>query len=64
MLSFEINNQRKLEIAQEKHDGSVIVTAKDENSIDYQYTISPGDFVMILNWYRYQKENGNDNLTF
>lgn len=33
---------------------------KKEQSID----INPGDFVMMVNWYRYQKENGNENLNF
>lgn len=27
-------------------------------------TISGGDFVTLLNWYSYQKSNGNVNLIF
>ena len=27
-------------------------------------TISGGDFVMLLNWYMYQKQNGNVDLMF
>ena len=28
------------------------------------YKISPDDMVTMLNWYRYQKENGNEELSF
>ena len=32
--------------------------------IKLEHTITPGDFVMMLNWYRYQKRMGNTDLNF
>lgn len=69
MIEFEVNNQRKIQMEQAEPDGAVTVTAweAEQNGIrevDYEYEISPEDFVMMLNWYIYQKENGNPNLNF
>lgn len=69
-MIFKVNNGRHIQVSQIKPDGTVKIetfapagdklTMAKEQSID----ISPGDFVMMLNWYRYQKENGNKNLNF
>lgn len=69
MLTFEVNNQRKVQLEQADHDGAVTVTIWEAEKygvrgVENEYMISPGDFVMMLNWYRYQKENGNPNLLF
>ena len=68
-MEFEINNQRKIQLTQTEPDGAVTVTTweAEQNGVrevESEYQISPGDFVMMLNWYRYQKENGNPNLNF
>ena len=67
-MIFRVNNGRHMQASQTKPDGPVKVETyepagdkmKKEQSID----INPGDFVMMVNWYRYQKENGNENLNF
>lgn len=68
-MEFEVNNQRKIELEQTNPDGLVHVTTWSAEQggireVESEYDISPGDFVMMLNWYRYQKENGNPNLNF
>ena len=68
-IEFNVNNQRKIQLEQSKRDGDVTVTvwSAEHNGIrevENEYKINPGDFVMILNWYRYQKENGNPDLNF
>lgn len=69
MMEFEVNNQRKIELEQTNPDSLVHVTTWGAErggirEVESEYDISPGDFVMMLNWYRYQKENGNPNLIF
>jgi hypothetical protein len=57
-----------MEIEQAEHDGAVDVIVwespvKDEQGINtrgvrHGYAISAGDMVMLMNYYRYQKEHG------
>lgn len=69
MIQFNVNNQRKIQLTQTEPDGAVTVTTWEAErngvrEVESEYQISPGDFVMMLNWYRYQKENGNPDLNF
>lgn len=68
-IEFNVNNQRKIQLTQTEPDGAVTVTTWEAErngvrEVESEYQISPGDFVMMLNWYRYQKENGNPDLNF
>lgn len=64
-MIFEVNNGRKIRMEQTRPDGAVTVLSLDSKGIsENAVMISPGDMVTLLNWYRYQKENGNSNLTF
>ena len=67
-MIFRINNGRHMQISQTKPDGPVKAEtyepAGDKMKKEQSIEISPGDFVMMVNWYRYQKENGNENLNF
>ncbi len=69
-MEFEVNNGRKIVLEQAEPDGLVNVTTWEAPGDDgvrdceSEYTISPGDFVMMLNWYRYQKDIGNTCLDF
>lgn len=61
MISFDVNNRQLITLSQEEHDGSVevkvlsLINLKgDEND---KYYISNGDFVMLLNYYKYIKDN-------
>lgn len=49
-ISFDVNNGGKLNICQAKHDGSVSVSTGESKG----YNISAGDFVMLLNFYKYR----------
>jgi hypothetical protein len=64
-MTFKVNNGRTIEVFQARDDGPVYVTRYDSNGKkESSEIISAGDFVTMLNWYRYQKENGNENLNF
>ena len=60
MISFEINNQRKMMLSQEQHDKNITVTTGTDYQIDNEFIISPGDMVMLINYYRYQKEHNKE----
>jgi len=61
---LEVNNGLHLEMAQASDDGMIEVRRMDGDIVDNTFTISPGDMVTMLNWFRYQKDNGNISLTF
>ncbi|HRS66229.1 MAG TPA: hypothetical protein P5519_10140 [Spirochaetia bacterium] len=64
-MTFKVNNGRTIEVFQARDDGPVYVTRYDsKGEKESGDIISAGDFVTMLNWYRYQKENGNENLNF
>lgn len=57
-INFDVNNGDKILLTQENNDGKVTVTRADKKgNIDYEYDISAGDFIMLLNLYRYVKDN-------
>lgn len=68
-MEFFVNNGRRIELEQAEPDGPVNVTTweaphDDCTGCEDEYTITPGDFVMMLNWYRHQKRTGNVDLNF
>ena len=70
-IGLEVNNERMIRIRQNVLDGSIMVRVlgapRDvfgSRPLETMYEISPGDMVTMLNWYRYQKENGNEDLSF
>ncbi len=61
MIKLKVNNNRSIEITQEVEDGKIYVDVLESNGdLDYQYSISAGDMVMLLNYYQYQKDKGNE----
>ena len=52
-ISFNTNNGATLDVIQYQKDGIVYVKSENSKSIE----ISAGDMVMLLNYYRYIKEN-------
>lgn len=56
-ITFDVNNGGKLEVCQVKHNGRVNVSTGENNG----YNISAGDFVMLLNFYKYVKDNNIQN---
>jgi hypothetical protein len=64
-ISVNVNNGRKMTLEQYKHDGGIVVTITTGKIVtDVGYTISPGDMVTLINWYRYQKAHDNPDLSF
>lgn len=60
-MKFNVNNKRTLTIEQAAADGKIIVTTKSENKTDEVYSITPGDFVMLINLYKHTKDNDIQN---
>ncbi len=65
-IEMAINNGRTMQLAQHQCDDDITLTTYNTASglVDREETITPGDMVTLINWYRYQKDNGNTNLTF
>ena len=62
VISFEVNNGGTLALTQEKHDGAVKVETRFTDGDGRKFAISAGDFVMLMNYYQYQKERGEPIL--
>lgn len=57
-ITFDINNGGKVTLTQSKHNDDAIVKVMDNKDIIYDnYTINNGDFVMLLNYYKWIKDN-------
>lgn len=52
-LVFEVNNGRKLELVQREDNGTALICSLD--APDNEAYISAGDFVQLVNLYRYYK---------
>ena len=70
-LELAVNNDRRIRLKQSEIDGLITVRTLSaptdvfgHRDLESEYEISAGDFVMMLNWYRYQKTQGNDALIF
>ena len=63
-ITLNINNGMRLEMTQATLDGMIEVQRMEGDTVDNTFTVSAGDMVTLLNWFRYQKDNGNINLTF
>lgn len=59
-IEMEINNGRTMQLAQQDYDGTISLTTYNSKSglVDHEEDISPGDMVMLLNYYRHQKAKG------
>lgn len=57
-LTYNVNNGNKLELIQRRHNGTVLIS---DNSISNVEFIPPNDMVMLVNLYRYVKENDIQN---
>lgn len=65
MIKLEVNNGGRLEVKYDEQRGWTVVEKYDgTGKLEERYGIEDHDFVSMLNWYRYQKENGNEALLF
>lgn len=53
-LTYDINNGGKMELIQRGHDGTVLISDNAASKTEY---IPAGDMVMLINYYRYIKDN-------
>ena len=58
-LTYDVNNGGTLELIQRGHDGTVLTTGTD--SVSKTEFIPNGDMVMLINFYRYIKDNDIQN---
>lgn len=56
-IEIEVNNGQTLFLTQVSKDGDTILNRWDGDKMEYERTIPAGDMVMILNLYRYVKDN-------
>lgn len=57
MIGIEINNNRVMKLEQDKERELIRVITGQENNIDRIDGISEGDIVMLINYYRFIKDN-------
>ena len=55
MIEIQINNNRKLILIQSAEGIEIVTTNKD--GIESKMILSEGDVVMLINYYRYVKDN-------
>ena len=60
MISFDINNGGHITIHQDGHDQPLEAHSTNTGTT----YITPADVITLLNWYGYQKSNGNESLDF
>ncbi len=62
-LSYNINNGGTLELVQRGHDGTVLIMDSNRNTDPDEKNnyIPAGDMVMLINFYRYIKNNDIQN---
>ena len=58
-----VNNGNFIKVKQD-NDGILIIKENGWGGFEDIDRISGKDFISLLNWYKYQKENGNHELTF
>ena len=57
-LTYDINNGGTMELIQRGHDGTVLISDNSTSKTEY---IPAGDMVMLINLYRYIKDNDIQN---
>ena len=56
-IEIEVNNGQTLFLTQVSKDGDTILNRWNGDKMEYERTIPAGDMVMLLNLYRYVKDN-------
>lgn len=59
-LTYDVNNGGALELIQRGHDGTVLITETNSHLSKTEF-IPNGDMVMLINFYRYVKDNDIQN---
>jgi len=65
VITLNVNNGQQIKIFQEREDGTIYAETHNSSGERRGVTfISPGDMTIMLNWLRYQREHGNESLSF
>lgn len=59
-LTYDVNNGGVLELVQRGHDGTVLIAGTNRHLSKTEF-IPNGDMVMLINFYRYIKDNDIQN---
>ena len=59
LIEMAVNNGRTMQLAQQSKDENITLTTYNDKSglVDFETQITPGDMVMLINYYRHQKDN-------
>lgn len=57
MIQIEVNNNRIMTFSQVEQYGDIYCQVGKSDDIDTEIKISAGDMVMLVNYYRYIKDN-------
>lgn len=60
-IELSVNNGQTLFLTQVSADGDTILSRWDGDKMEYERAIPAGDMVMLLNLYRYIKDNDIEN---
>lgn len=60
-MLFHTNNHGFLDVEQITTDANVTLRTGTNHVVEHIEEISAGDFVMLINWYRYIKDNDVQN---
>ena len=60
-IILDVNNGDTLFLDQVSKDGDTILSRYDGDKMEYERTIPAGDMVMLLNLYRWTKDNDIQN---
>jgi len=56
-IELEVNNGQTMYLTQTRRDGDTILNKWDGHNMRFEIAIPAGDMVMLLNLYRYVKDN-------
>ncbi len=61
MIKLNINNNGTIQATQERSNSKINIDVLDsKGNVDYFYEIAPEDFTMLLNYYQYKKDRGEE----
>lgn len=63
-IIINVNNKQKVKVKFNVKENIQVELYNSKNILERTTTITQGYFISMLNWYYYQKENGNKDLLF
>jgi len=60
-ITLNVNNNGVIALCQREHDKAITLSLTHDGNICDEWTISPGEMVMLMNYYRNCKEGIEDS---